>query len=206
MRKRLLPSCINTSGAIDIMLTKRIFDISVSLLALVILFVPMLVVSVLVKLTSKGPILYWSDRVGKNNDIFRMPKFRTMLIDTPIVATHLLNDPDRYLTPIGKLLRKTSLDELPQLFNILRGDMGFVGPRPALFNQDDLIKLRTEKGIHVLTPGLTGWAQVNGRDELPIPVKVEYDEYYLRHRSLCFDIKIILRTFVKVVQSEGVTH
>ena len=135
-----------------------------------------------------------------------MPKYRTMKIDTPAMATHLLSNPDRYLTPIGVFLRRSSLDELPQLFSIAKGDMSFVGPRPALFNQDDLIQLRTRKGIHVLTPGLTGWAQVNGRDELPIPNKVAFDEYYLRHRSIFFDIKIILLTFVKVLRGEGVTH
>jgi len=150
--------------------------------------------------------LYWSDRVGKNNTIFRMPKFRSMLIDTPAVATHLLNNPDQHLTPIGTFLRKTSLDELPQIFSILKGDMSFVGPRPALFNQHDLVELRTKKGVHLLTPGLTGWAQINGRDELPIPVKVEFDEYYLMHRSFLLDIKILFMTFFKVLRSEGVKH
>ena len=150
--------------------------------------------------------MYWSDRVGKNNTIFRMPKFRTMKIDTPAVATHLLTNPDRFLTPIGKFLRKSSLDELPQLICILKGDMSFVGPRPALFNQDDLIALRTQKGVHVLTPGLTGWAQINGRDELPIPVKVEFDEYYLNHRSFAFDLYTILLTVLKVIRKEGVQH
>jgi O-antigen biosynthesis protein WbqP len=185
---------------------KRLFDISLTLLALLLLIIPMIIAAFLVKLTSKGPVLYWSDRVGKNNIIFRMPKFRTMRIDTPAVATHLLGDPDRFLTPIGKFLRKTSLDELPQLFSILKGDMSIVGPRPALFNQDDLIELRTEKGVHVLTPGLTGWAQINGRDELPIPVKVEFDEYYLKNRSFLLDMKILLLTFFKVAKREGVTH
>ena len=166
----------------------------------------MLLVAILVKLTSVGLILYWSDRVGRNNLLFKMPKFRTMRIDTPAVATHLLDDPDRYLTPIGKFLRRSSLDELPQLLSIIKGDMSFVGPRPALFNQDDLIALRTEKGIHTLVPGLTGWAQINGRDELPIPVKVEYDEYYLKNRSFALDMKIILLTVLKVVRKEGVTH
>ena len=150
--------------------------------------------------------MYWSDRVGKNNTIFRMPKFRSMLIDTPAVATHLLNNPDQHLTPIGTFLRKTSLDELPQIFSILKGDMSFVGPRPALFNQHDLVELRTKKGVHLLTPGLTGWAQINGRDELPIPVKVEFDEYYLMHRSFLLDIKILFMTFFKVLRSEGVKH
>jgi len=166
----------------------------------------MLITALAVKLTSPGPILYWSDRVGRSNSIFKMPKFRTMRTDTPAVATHLLGNPDQWLTPIGGFLRKSSLDELPQLFSILTGDMSIVGPRPALFNQDDLIALRTEKGVHQLTPGLTGWAQINGRDELPIPVKVEFDEYYLKHRSFLLDMRIIFRTFVKVVKSEGVQH
>jgi O-antigen biosynthesis protein WbqP len=185
---------------------KRIFDVAMSLLALIGLGVPMLIAALLIKLTSKGPVLYWSNRVGKNNKIFRMPKFRTMLIETPAVATHLLSDPDRYLTPIGKFLRKTSIDELPQLWSILKGDMSIVGPRPALFNQDDLIALRTEKGVHVLTPGLSGPAQINGRDELPIPVKVEYDEYYLKNRSFIFDMKVIYQTIFKAAKCEGVTH
>ncbi len=159
-----------------------------------------------IMLTSNGPVLYWSDRVGKNNKIFKMPKFRTMRIDTPAVATHLLSNPENYLTPIGKFLRKSSIDELPQLFSIIKGDMSFVGPRPALFNQEDLVALRTKKGVHVLTPGLTGWAQVNGRDELPIPVKVEFDAYYLNHSSFPFDIRILFMTVVKVLKKEGVTH
>ncbi len=175
-------------------------------MALICLFVPLLFITLLVKLTSKGPVFYWSDRIGKNNIIFMMPKFRTMKTETPAVATHLLGDPDHYLTPIGKFLRKSSLDELPQLFSILKGDMSFVGPRPALFNQEDLIALRTMKRIHFLTPGLTGWAQVNGRDDLPIPIKVDYDEYYLLHKSFLFDLKIIVLTFIKVLCSEGVTH
>lgn len=185
---------------------KRCFDAGLSLLLLCLFIVPLFLVALLVKLTSSGPVLYWSDRVGKDNRIFRMPKFRTMRTDTPAVATHLLNDPVRYLTPIGGLLRKTSLDELPQLVSILKGDMSFVGPRPALFNQDDLIALRTGKGVHVLTPGLTGWAQINGRDELPIPVKVEFDEWYLRNRSVFIDLKIIVLTALKVIRSEGVRH
>jgi O-antigen biosynthesis protein WbqP len=185
---------------------KRFFDITISFLAVIVLSIPMLLVSIIIKVSSRGPVLYWSDRVGKNNTIFRMPKFRTMLIETPAVATHLLSDPDRYLTPIGKFLRKTSIDELPQLWSILNGDMSIVGPRPALFNQDDLIALRTEKGVHVLTPGLSGPAQINGRDELPIPVKVEYDEYYLKNRSFLFDMKIIFQTLFKAAKCEGVTH
>jgi O-antigen biosynthesis protein WbqP len=185
---------------------KRSFDFISSLSALILLSLPMSLVAALVKLTSPGPVFYWSDRVGRNNLIFKMPKFRTMRTDTPALATHLLGDPDRWLTPVGKFLRKSSLDELPQLFSILSGDMSIVGPRPALFNQDDLIDLRTEKGIHHLTPGLTGWAQINGRDELPIPVKVEFDEWYLKNRSFVLDLRIIFRTFVKVVKSEGVKH
>ena len=185
---------------------KRLFDITCSLIALTVLAIPMLLIASLVKLTSSGPILYWSDRVGRYNTLFKMPKLRTMQTDTPSVATHLLDDPDRWLTPIGKFLRKSSLDEIPQLFSIIAGDMSIVGPRPALFNQEDLIALRTEKGVHQLTPGLTGWAQINGRDELPIPIKVEFDEYYLKNRSFLLDMQIIFQTFVKVVKSEGVKH
>ncbi len=166
----------------------------------------MLAIALLVRLTSTGPALYWSDRVGVNNNIFRMPKFRTMRIDTPAVATHLLSNPDIYLTPIGSLLRKSSLDELPQLWSVLKGDMSFVGPRPALFNQDDLVALRTEKGVHVLIPGITGWAQINGRDDIPIPLKVEYDKYYLENRSFFFDMKILYLTFYKVISAKDVSH
>lgn len=185
---------------------KRLFDFILSCSAVIAFVLPIVFITLLVKLTSKGPVLYWSDRVGRNNRIFKMPKFRSMRVDTPAVATHLLVDPSTYLTPIGRFLRKTSLDELPQLWSILKGDMSFVGPRPALFNQDDLIGLRTEKGVHLLTPGLTGWAQINGRDELPIPVKVEFDEYYLHNQSFLLDMKIILQTALKVVRREGVTH
>ncbi|MEW6738687.1 MAG: sugar transferase [Nitrospirota bacterium] len=185
---------------------KRVFDFTMASLLLIILFIPMLFIALLVKLTSKGPVLYWSDRVGRNNIIFKMPKFRTMLIDTPAVATHLLSNPDKYLTPIGKFLRKSSFDELPQLISVLKSDMSFVGPRPALFNQDDLVELRTQKGIHVLTPGLTGWAQINGRDELPIPVKVQFDEYYMKHQSFLLDLKILWMTLFKVLKKEGINH
>lgn len=185
---------------------KRIFDFSAALLALMLLAIPMLLVAILVKMTSSGPVLYWSDRVGRNNAIFKMPKFRTMRIDTPAVATHLLGDPDRWLTPVGKFLRKSSLDELPQLFCILSGEMSFVGPRPALFNQDDLITLRTARGVHTLVPGLTGWAQINGRDELSIPDKVEFDVYYLLQQSFILDMKIIVLTFLRVLRSDGVAH
>ena len=185
---------------------KRTFDITMSVTALLVFSVPMLLVAALVKLTSQGPALYWSERVGRNNCIFKMPKFRTMRIDTPAVATHLLGNPDQFLTPIGKFLRKSSLDELPQLLSILNGDMSIVGPRPALFNQDDLIHLRTLKEVHFLTPGLTGWAQINGRDDLLIPVKVKFDEYYLQNRTFALDLKIIFLTVFKVARSEGVTH
>lgn len=188
------------------MTLKRLFDIVSSFVALLLLAIFMLVIAIMVKLTSPGPILYWSDRVGRNNRIFKMPKFRTMRTDTPAVTTHLLDDPDRWLTPLGKFLRKSSFDEFPQFFSILVGDMSFVGPRPALFNQDDLIALRTEKGVQSLLPGLTGWAQINGRDELPIPMKVEFDVYYLEQRSFWLDLKIIAITFVKVLKKEGVTH
>ena len=185
---------------------KRAFDLLLASVAAIILLVPVLLVAALVRLTSRGPALYWSDRVGRHNTIFRMPKFRSMRIGTPAVATHLLEDPDRYLTPIGSFLRKSSLDELPQLWSILKGDMSFVGPRPALFNQHDLIALRTAQGVHELVPGLTGWAQVNGRDELPIPEKVQLDVEYLRRRSLGFDLRILWMTFVKVLGRDGVAH
>lgn len=185
---------------------KRIFDLILVVAGGIFLLVPLVFVALAVRLTSKGPVLYWSDRVGRNNRIFRMPKFRSMRIDTPVVATHLLADPEAWLTPIGSFLRTSSLDELPQLWCILRGDMSFVGPRPALFNQDDLIGLRMAKGVHVLVPGLTGWAQINGRDELPIPQKVALDEEYLRQYSMLLDLKIIALTIVKVAKRESVTH
>lgn len=185
---------------------KRIFDLLLALTATGLLLLPILVTAVLVKLTSKGPALYWSDRVGRDNKIFKMPKFRSMKVDTPAVATHLLREPESVLTPVGGLLRKSSLDELPQVWSILKGDMSFVGPRPALFNQDDLIALRTEQCVHTLVPGLTGWAQVNGRDELPIPQKVALDVEYLKHQSLLFDVEIIWLTFVKVIKKDGVSH
>ena len=185
---------------------KRIIDLILCLLLMPILLVPALVIAVLIRLSSEGPALYWSDRVGADNKIFKMPKFRTMRIDTPAVATHLMSDPEAYLTPFGSFLRKTSLDELPQLWSVVKGDMSFVGPRPALFNQDDLIALRTRKGVHRLVPGITGWAQINGRDEIPIPLKVEFDEYYLQHRSILFDMKILGLTLMKVIRSENVSH
>jgi len=185
---------------------KRSFDLVMSFVALTIFFPLIIVVALLVKLTSKGPALYWSDRVGVRNVIFKMPKFRTMQVGTPAVATHLLSDSDQYLTPVGSFLRKSSLDELPQLWSILVGDMSFVGPRPALFNQDDLIALRTQYGVDKLVPGLTGWAQVNGRDELSIPIKVQYEMEYLQKQSFWFDLKILGLTFLKVVRRAGVSH
>ena len=185
---------------------KRLFDLSLVLIAACILFFPALIVFIMVKLTSRGAAIYWSDRVGKDSVIFRMPKFRSMKVDTPAVATHLLSDPESALTPIGDILRKSSLDELPQLWSIFKGDMSFVGPRPALFNQDDLIILRTERGVDKLLPGLTGWAQVNGRDELPIPDKVELDVEYISRKSLMFDLYIIWLTFIKVLMRDGVSH
>ncbi|WP_304769242.1 sugar transferase [Undibacterium sp.] len=188
------------------MMLKRLFDLIIALIATSLLLVPILLVAICVKLTSRGPAVYWSDRVGRNNAIFRMPKFRSMRIDTPAVATHLLGNPDQYLTPIGSFLRKSSLDELPQLWSILKGDMSLVGPRPALYNQDDLIALRTEKKVHLLVPGLTGWAQINGRDELPIPDKVLLDVYYLEHQSFFLDMKILFLTFFKVIRRDGITH
>ena len=185
---------------------KRIFDLILALVLLILLSILMLVISVLIKLMSKGPIIFWTNRVGKNNTIFKMAKFRTMKLNTPQVATHLMENPEEYLIPGGEFLRKYSLDELPQLFNVLKGDMSFVGPRPALFNQDDLVELRTKKNIHKLVPGVTGWAQVNGRDDLLIPIKVSFDEYYLNHHSFAFDLYILLLTVIKVVKREGIQH
>ncbi|WP_300557210.1 sugar transferase [Limnohabitans sp. Rim8] len=185
---------------------KRLFDLVLGLTAAALLLLPIVVVAVLVRLTSPGPALYWSDRVGRYNKIFKMPKFRSMRVGTPAVATHLLANPKAHLTRIGSFLRKSSLDELPQLWSILVGDMSFVGPRPALFNQQDLIELRTQKNVHTLVPGLTGWAQVNGRDELPIPQKVALDAEYLHRQGFWFDIKILWLTFLKVVQRDGVSH
>jgi O-antigen biosynthesis protein WbqP len=185
---------------------KRTVDVVLAVCAAALLAVPLCLVAVAVRLSSRGPVLYWSDRVGRNNTIFKMPKFRSMNIDTPPVATHLLKNPAAYLTPIGLFLRKTSLDELPQLWSILKGDMSFVGPRPALFNQDDLIALRTQFGVHELVPGLTGWAQVTGRDDLPIPEKVRRDAEYLRRRSLGFDFYILWKTVVKVLRRDNVSH
>ena len=185
---------------------KRIFDLLLGIAILVLLAALMLLIAIAVRLTSKGSALYWSDRVGKNNKIFKMPKFRSMLTDTPAVATHLLDNPDTYLSPIGGFLRRSSLDEISQLFSVLKGDMSFVGPRPALYNQDDLIDLRTDKGVDKLLPGITGWAQVNGRDELSIPDKVALDTEYLNRQSFWFDIKILWMTFLKVVKRDGVSH
>ncbi len=188
------------------MYVKRVFDLLLVLVASLILLIPVVLVALLVRLTSTGPALYWSDRVGRNNKIFKMPKFRSMRVGTPAVATHLLTDAQSHLTPVGNFLRKSSLDELPQLWSIIRGDMSFVGPRPALFNQQDLIALRTQYGVEKILPGLTGWAQVNGRDELPIPEKVKLDVQYMQRQSLPLDVKIIFLTFLKVIRRDGITH
>ena len=188
------------------MVVKRLFDLLLALAACMVLAVPMLLVFLAVRLTSPGPALYWSDRIGRHNKIFKMPKFRSMRVGTPAVATHLLADAKSHLTPIGSFLRKSSLDELPQLWSILVGSMSFVGPRPALFNQHDLIALRTQHGVHNLVPGLTGWAQINGRDELPMPDKVNLDAAYLQQQSLLFDLRILWMTFVKVLNRDGVSH
>jgi O-antigen biosynthesis protein WbqP len=185
---------------------KRVFDLLCVAIAIPILIVPFTAVAILVKLTSRGPVLFWSDRVGVDSRIFQMPKFRSMLVDTPQLATHVLDDAKRYLTPIGSFIRKTSLDELPQLLSVIKGDLALVGPRPALFNQHDLVELRTALGIQRLVPGITGWAQVNGRDELSIPVKVSYDEVYLHKQSFLFDLKILGLTFVRVLGQSGIKH
>ena len=185
---------------------KQIFDLFVGVILLVLLVIPMLLIAIAIQLTSKGPSLYWSERIGKNNEIFKMPKFRSMLTGTPNVATHLLDNPDAYLSPIGGFLRSFSLDELPQLFSVLKGDMSFVGPRPALFNQDDLIALRREKGIDKLLPGITGWAQVNGRDILSVTGKVDLDELYMQRQSFWFDMKILWITFLKVANRSDVSY
>ena len=185
---------------------KRCADFLLALIFLVLFSLLWLCIALAIKITSAGPVLYWSDRVGRNNHLFRMPKFRTMRVGTPAVATHLLKEPDQFLTPIGKLLRRTSIDELPQLINVLSGEMSLVGPRPALFNQEDLIALRTAEGVHQLTPGVTGWAQVNGRDELPIPEKVKLDVWYLKNRSFWLDFEILGMTVFKVIRKEGVAH
>jgi O-antigen biosynthesis protein WbqP len=185
---------------------KRFFDFLMASVAALIIAMPIMILALLVRMTSPGPALYWSERVGRNNTIFKMPKFRSMRIDTPTVATHLLQDPTAWLTPIGSFLRKSSLDELPQLWSILKGDMSFVGPRPALFNQEDLIALREQYKVHQLLPGLTGWAQVNGRDGLPIPEKVKLDVEYLQRRSFCFDLRILWLTVVQVLRRDGVSH
>ena len=185
---------------------KRLFDVIAAIGLGLLLMLPCIAIALAVKMTSPGPVLYWSDRVGRNNRLFRMPKFRSMFIDAPTVATHLLTDPARWVTPLGRFLRVSSLDELPQLWSILKGDMSLVGPRPALFNQEDLIALRNAEGVQVLRPGLTGWAQVNGRDELAIPDKVALDAYYLRNQSLMLDVAILLRTVGKVFKRDGVAH
>ena len=185
---------------------KRVFDLVVGLITLLFALIPMLLIALSIRTTSKGAVLYWSDRIGQVNKIFRMPKFRTMQVETPVVATHLMANPDKYLSSFGGFLRRSSLDELPQLFSILKGDISFVGPRPALLNQDDLIALRTEKGVDKLVPGLTGWAQVNGRDELPIPEKVALDMEYMERQSFWFDLKILWMTLLKVIRKDGVSH
>jgi O-antigen biosynthesis protein WbqP len=196
---------IRQSGSVY-RLSKRLFDIVSALVLLLFLGLPMLFTAALIRLTSKGPALYWSDRVGIGNRIFKMPKFRSMRVHAPQLATHLFEKPEQYLTPIGAFLRRSSLDELPQLISILKGDISFVGPRPALFNQDDLVALRTQKGIHQLVPGLTGWAQINGRDTIPIPQKVDLDEWYARNRSFFLDIKILFLTVFKVMRTEDISH
>lgn len=191
------------------MISKRLFDILLTVVSFPFVLPPVLVTFVLVKFTSDGPVLYWSNRVGKNNRLFSMPKFRSMILSTPTLATHLISqqtDASQYLTPVGSFIRKTSLDELPQLWSVLKGDMSIVGPRPALYNQDDLITLRTEYGVHVLKPGITGWAQVNGRDEIPIPQKVALDVFYLKHKSLWLDAKIIMLTVLKVIRRDNISH
>lgn len=185
---------------------KRIFDFTLGLVLLVLFSIPLLILSIAVRLTSKGPALHWSKRVGQNNKVFLMPKFRSMRVDTPQVATHLLVSPEQYLTPIGRFIRLSSLDELPQLISVIKGDMSFVGPRPALFNQIDLCKLRTKHGVEKLKPGITGWAQINGRDELPISIKVQYDKYYLKNSSVLLDIKILALTAIKVIKRDGISH
>ena len=185
---------------------KRLFDLILAILLILLMLIPFLLITILIIVTSKGPVLYWSDRIGKNNKTFKMPKFRSMLINTPTLATHLLDNPDSYLSPIGRFLRTTSLDELPQLFCVLKDDMSFVGPRPALYNQNDLISLRTHKSVDKLLPGITGWAQVNGRDELSIPDKVLLDVEYLNRQSFWLDIKILWMTLLKVIKRDGVNH
>jgi O-antigen biosynthesis protein WbqP len=199
------PSQIRLPGPVY-KVAKRLFDIVAALALLALLGIPMLLIAAAIRLSSKGSALYWGDRVGIENHIFRMPKFRSMRVDAPQLATHLFEKPEQYLTPIGGFLRRSSLDELPQLFSILKGDISFVGPRPALFNQDDLVTLRTEKGIQHLIPGLTGWAQVNGRDTIPIPEKVELDAWYLEHLSFWLDIKILFMTVFKVMRTEDISH
>jgi O-antigen biosynthesis protein WbqP len=185
---------------------KRSFDFLMALILIILLILPIFIIVFIVRLSSKGPAIYWSDRVGKNNKIFKMPKFRTMQVNSPSIATHLMKDPTRFINPVGSFLRRFSLDEIPQLFSIIKGDMTFVGPRPALFNQFDLIELRCVKGVDKLVPGVTGWAQINGRDELSIADKVKLDVEYLNHKSFWFDTKILWKTFIKVVAQENISH
>jgi O-antigen biosynthesis protein WbqP len=190
----------------ELAMLKRFFDVLLASLIVGVIWLPAAILAVLIRLDSKGSSLYWSERIGKDNTIFKMPKFRTMFQGTPTVATHLLEGPENWVTPMGRILRRFSLDELPQVYSVLKGDMSFVGPRPALFNQHDLIALRTQKNIHRLLPGITGWAQVNGRDELSIPLKVEYDEYYLQHQSISLDVRILGLTLLGVLRCQGVSH
>ncbi len=200
---KLFGKCVNPVYYKD---NRKVYDWVSALILLVVLALPMLIIAVLVKLTSQGPVLHWSGRVGKDNVVYKMPKFRSMRFDAPAVATHLLENPLQYLTPFGRFLRKFSLDELPQLWSVLKGDMSFIGPRPALYNQDDLVELRTKRGVHRLVPGITGWAQVNGRDNLSVSEKVAYDEFYMKNKSLFLDLKILYMTLFKVIKSEGVQH
>jgi O-antigen biosynthesis protein WbqP len=199
-------TCQNYPGIDKMFQIKRVFDLFLGLLSLPMALVLAVVIAIAIRLTSQAPVLYWSDRIGRNNSIFRMPKFRTMKLDTPEMATHLLADPQRQLTALGPFLRKTSLDELPQIYSILKGDLSFVGPRPALYNQEDLISLRTQRGIHELVPGLTGWAQIHGRDQLSVPAKVEFDYEYLLKKTFWLDLKILALTAVNVIRKEGVSH
>lgn len=198
--------CLSASLTANLVMLKRLFDTVFAVVMLLIFALPIALIAIAVRMTSVGPAIYWSDRIGRNNKVFRMPKFRTMRVDTPAVATHLMRDPTAYITPIGKFLRSTSLDELPQLWSILIGHMSVVGPRPALYNQEDLIALRTESGVEKLIPGLTGWAQINGRDELPIPEKVKLDIEYMQRQSFWFDLKLIFLTVIRVLYRKGVSH
>ena len=204
--QRLKPIYKEPLEAIKLEMIKRVMDLCLLVIALIFFAVPILLVALIVRLSSPGPVVFWSDRIGRYNQIFKMPKFRTMRVGTPNVATHLLQGADNYLTPVGSFLRKSSLDELPQLWSVLVGDMSFVGPRPALYNQGDLIAMRTDMGVEILLPGITGWAQVNGRDELDLRGKVDLDAQYLHKRSVLFDLYILFLTVIKVFKREGVSH